>query len=81
MAGVGQRLRRIHVAGAVSVIGGLLLWELLSRYVVANALFLAGPVQIVQAIIALMRSGELWRHLGISAAEFAIGYTIACDRL
>jgi NitT/TauT family transport system permease protein len=75
--GILQRLRRIHVAGALSVIGGLLLWELLSRYVVANALFLAGPIQIVQAIWALGRSGELWRHLWISAVEFAIGYVIA----
>jgi NitT/TauT family transport system permease protein len=69
---------RIHLAGLYSVIGGLLLWELASRYLVANALFLAGPSQIVRAIVELARTGELWRHVAISGVEFAIGYVIAC---
>jgi NitT/TauT family transport system permease protein len=61
----------------VSVVAGLLLWELVSRFLVANALFLAAPSQILDAIVALATSGELWRHLGISSAEFALGYVIA----
>ena len=69
--------RRIPLAGALSVIGGLVLWELISRYLVANALFLAGPLQIMRAIVQLASTGELWRHIGISAAEFALGYLIA----
>jgi NitT/TauT family transport system permease protein len=77
MSGAWGRLRRIHVAGAVSVIAGLLLWEGVSRFIVANQLFLAGPLQIAQAILALARTGELWRHLAISAEEFALGYAIA----
>jgi NitT/TauT family transport system permease protein len=72
------RTRRIHLAGVYSVLGGLLLWELASRYLVANALFLAGPWQIVRAIVELARTGELWRHIAISSLEFAIGYVIAC---
>ncbi len=71
----GSRLR--YFAGAISVIGGLLLWELISRVVVANALFLAAPSQIVAAIYALTLSGEMQRHMAISAIEFAIGYVIA----
>jgi NitT/TauT family transport system permease protein len=74
---VPQGVRRIHVAGAISVVAGLVLWELVSRFVVANALFLAAPSQILAAIVALGRSGELWRHLSISAVEFALGYAIA----
>jgi len=69
--------RRIPLAGVLSVIGGLVLWELVSRYLVANALFLAGPLQIARAIVQLAATGELWRHIGISAAEFALGYVIA----
>ncbi len=70
--------RRIPLAGLLSVIGGLLLWELVSRYLVANALFLAGPSQIIRgASSTLARTGELGHHIGISAAEFAIGYVIA----
>jgi len=71
-----QRVR-LRVAGIVSVIVGLLIWELVSRVLVANALFLAAPTQIFAAIVALARTGELWRHLGISAIEFALGYSIA----
>jgi NitT/TauT family transport system permease protein len=76
-AGKLRRSRRIHLAGVYSVIGGLVLWELASHYLVANALFLAGPLQIAGAIVELARTGELWRHIGISAVEFAIGYVIA----
>jgi NitT/TauT family transport system permease protein len=69
--------RRLHVAGLVSVVTGLLLWELLSRFVVANPLFLAAPTQIVAAIASLARSGELGHHVAISGLEFAIGYALA----
>lgn len=75
--GLLQRVRRIHVAGLVSVLSGLILWELVSRYIVDNALFLAGPLQIVGAVAKLTFSGEMWRHVKISAIEFVIGYSIA----
>jgi NitT/TauT family transport system permease protein len=71
-------LRRHYLAGTLSVAGGLALWELISRYVVANALFLAAPSQIAVAIYHLARSGQLWHHISVSAAEFALGYVIAC---
>ncbi|HEU4359787.1 MAG TPA: ABC transporter permease, partial [Xanthobacteraceae bacterium] len=70
-------LPRVYVAGAISVLCGLVLWELASRLVVANALFLAAPSQIFAAIVTLAESGELWRHMSISAVEFALGYVIA----
>jgi NitT/TauT family transport system permease protein len=68
---------RKYLAGTVSVVAGLLAWEALSRLVVANALFLAAPSQIARAIYALADSGELGRHIAISAVEFAVGYLIA----
>src|SRR6266700_7877935 len=70
-------LPRFYFAGILSVLGGLLLWEVVSRFLVANALFLAAPSQIFSAILALAKSGELWRHMSISAIEFALGYAIA----
>ena len=54
-----------------------MLWEIASRFLVANALFLAAPSQIAVAIYHLAVTGQLWHHIGISAAEFAIGYVIA----
>jgi NitT/TauT family transport system permease protein len=70
-------LRRNHLAGFLSIAIGLALWEVLSRFVVANPLFLAAPSQIVGAILSLAATGELWRHVGISGLEFLIGYAIA----
>src|SRR5437764_12128183 len=72
-----DRLRQNHLAGLLSVAGGLLFWELVSRLLVSNALFLAAPSQIVVAIYRLSLTGELWRHMVISAQEFALGYVIA----
>jgi NitT/TauT family transport system permease protein len=71
-------LGRRYLAGTLSVIGGLVLWELTSRLLVANALFLAAPSQIAVAIVRLAVTGQLWHHIGVSAAEFALGYLIAC---
>jgi NitT/TauT family transport system permease protein len=59
------------------VLGGLLLWEFVSRVLVANPLFLAAPSQIMAAIYNLSLTGEMERHIAISAAEFALGYVIA----
>ncbi len=61
----------------LSIAGGLLLWEGASRLAVDNTLFLAAPSQIALAIVKLALSGQLARHVEISAAEFAVGYVIA----
>jgi NitT/TauT family transport system permease protein len=74
---VAATARYSYLAGTFSVVGGVLLWEFLSRVVVANPLFLAAPSQIVGAIYTLARNGQLWTHLSVSAMEFAIGYVIA----
>jgi NitT/TauT family transport system permease protein len=64
-------------AGILSILGGLALWELVSRFVVANPLFLAAPTQIIVAIYSLAASGELWPHIWVSTVEFVLGYVIA----
>jgi NitT/TauT family transport system permease protein len=71
-------IRRRYLAATLSVLGGLALWELISRYLVANSLFLAAPSQIALAIYNLARTGQLWHHIGVSSTEFALGYVIAC---
>ena len=74
---LGGMLRPRYLAGILSVAGGLALWELISRVLVDNALFLAAPSQIAVAIYNLAVTGQLWHHVGVSAAEFALGYVIA----
>ncbi len=79
-AAFGGMLRGLHRngwRGVVSVLVGLAIWELLSRYFVANALFLAAPTQILRAIVTLSESGRLGHDMAVSALEFAIGYVIA----
>jgi NitT/TauT family transport system permease protein len=61
-----------------SIVGGLLIWEAISRFGVNNSLFLAAPSQILFAIWKLAATGELWKHIYISSIEFIIGYVIAC---
>ena len=46
-------VRDRYLAGFLSVAGGLLLWEFVSRILIANQLFLAAPSQIVYAIYTL----------------------------
>jgi NitT/TauT family transport system permease protein len=76
-ARLGSVLHPRYLAGLLSVAGGLALWELASRFLVDNALFLAAPSQIAAAIYTLAVTGQLWHHVGVSAAEFALGYVIA----
>ena len=69
--------RRRYFASTASVLGGLLLWELISRFIVANPLFLAAPSQIVTAIYTLTLNGQMEQHVAISAIEFGVGYVLA----
>ena len=72
-----KTVRRFHLAGTLSVVGGLLLWEVVSKYLIANPLFLASPSEIVTAIYHLSLTGEMQKHIDASASEFLIGYVIA----
>ena len=69
--------RRYASAGLMSIVGGLLLWELVSRFLIDNALFLAAPSQIAVAIYNLAVTGQLWHHIAVSGIEFVVGYVIA----
>lgn len=63
--------------GALSILAGLALWEILSRYVISNSLFLAAPTQIVGAIVHLTKTGELLYDIGVSGIEFLVGFIVA----
>lgn len=69
---------RDRFRGVLSIVIGLLIWEMVSRFVVNNTLFLAAPSEVARALIQLTATGELGRHFAISATEFAVGYVVAC---
>jgi NitT/TauT family transport system permease protein len=60
-----------------SILGGLLLWEIVGRVIVNSQLFLAAPSQVVAAVIRLAESGELQKHMWVSGSEFVLGYVSA----
>ncbi|MCC6609767.1 MAG: ABC transporter permease [Burkholderiales bacterium] len=51
-------------------------WELIGRFLVANSLFLATPLQAVEALGNMWIGGELQRHIWSSTQEFVIGFLI-----
>jgi NitT/TauT family transport system permease protein len=67
----------LYWTSAASIIGGLLLWEFVGRFVVKKALFLTTPTQIVVATVQLISDGELHQHIVASASEFFIGLFFA----
>jgi ABC-type nitrate/sulfonate/bicarbonate transport system permease component len=60
-----------------SILLGLVLWELVGRFVLTNAILFA-PFSAVLAVgWRMIASGEIWRHLAVSATEFSIGFGLA----
>lgn len=60
-----------------SILGGIVLWELIGLFIVNNKLFLATPSQTAVALWDLATSGELLLHSWVSLQEFLIGFVIA----
>jgi NitT/TauT family transport system permease protein len=76
-ARAGRRLWSSCGIGFLSIVGGLALWELISRLFISNPLFLASPLQIANAFWRLATTGNLGHHVWISTTEFVLGYCIA----
>lgn len=82
--GTSRRRRNVPTSPArqklisvASVVGGLLIWELLGRFVVSNSLFLATPLQAMAELARMTASGELQYHVWVSGQEFIYGFLIA----
>jgi ABC-type nitrate/sulfonate/bicarbonate transport system permease component len=69
-----QRSRRRAV---LSILGGLVIWELIGRLVVTNPILFAPFSKVMVAGWGLLISGELQRHLAVSSIEFLIGFGLA----
>lgn len=66
-----------YLVTAASIVGGLIIWEFVARFVVGNPLFLSSPIQISREIGNLLSTGELQMHMAVSGLEFIIGLAIS----
>lgn len=73
----GASRRTSVVRGIASVIGGLLLWEFVGRYVVTSPILFAPLSKVLAVGWQLTASGEIHRHVLISMSEFAGGFALA----
>lgn len=67
---------RISAYQALLVIGMFLTWELLIRLEVAPVYLYGQPSGILEKGISLIRSGELFTHLGATAFESITGFVV-----
>lgn len=68
---------RPYLHPCLSVIGGLLLWELVADRVLTNRLIIVPLSTVVRTTWGLARSGELWKHVTMSGMEFLLGFSLA----
>lgn len=65
--------RRALISFAVVFIA----WEIIGRFFVTNPLFFVPISEVFRAAFELSSSGELWRHIGTSLTEAALGFGLA----
>ncbi|WP_182358473.1 ABC transporter permease [Tomitella gaofuii] len=75
LAGRARRLRTPY--GLISILCGLLLWEVLVRVFEPSDLIIVAPTAIVRTLTSMFTSGSIWPDLTISMQGFAAGYVLA----
>ncbi len=68
---------RAKLRAVFSLIGGLLLWEATSRWVLTNRMILVPFSTVMVTLWELTQSGELWKHVSASLTEFVLGFLLA----
>jgi len=63
--------------GVASLLVGVVLWELVARFVVKSTLIIVPPSHVVTAFVDLLRQGELQTHVYVSGLEFLSGFGLA----
>lgn len=62
--------------GLISVIVGLVLWQMVDSVLIHNPLVSVGPARIAEASFKLLARGELARHVSATFVEFLLGYAV-----
>jgi len=53
------------------------LWELFAYLEVIDAFFVSSPSRIIETLVSLFSTGEIWTHIGITFYETMLGFIIA----
>ena len=75
--GLPNALRQALMA-VISVGSLFLAWHLMSKYVF-NRVLIASPEETLATAWAMILTGELFRHIGVSLLRVVIGYFIGCS--
>ena len=71
-------LRKDLRRGFLSIVAGLLLWEILARLLLENELLIPPPSSVVRSFWKLASTGQLNRHFAATLLEFTYGFAAAC---
>jgi sulfonate transport system permease protein len=63
--------------GTLSVVSFLVVWELAPRFSLVDPAFISQPSRIVSAGVAIVGSGALLGHVGVSLGELLLGMALA----
>ncbi|MBI4527205.1 MAG: ABC transporter permease [Deltaproteobacteria bacterium] len=72
------RARTELVRGSLSILVGLIVWEICTRVFLENELLIPPPSSILRSMWNLTLSGSLNRHLLATLLEFVYGFAAAC---
>ena len=69
--------RQPAIRTAASLLVGLVMWEVVGRYIVTDRLFFVPFTHVLAALGELIRGGKLGRHLYVSGVEFGVGFALS----
>ena len=69
-----RQKRQVHLWQAALLLGLLALWELSCRLGLSDGFLTSCPNRMAATFLNLCRSGDLWRHVGVSCGETVIGF-------
>ncbi len=74
--GIIYRSHEKKFDAVISVILGLVIWQMVDSLLINNHLVLVGPARVVQAFMSLFSRGVLARHVYATFVEFILGYLV-----
>jgi NitT/TauT family transport system permease protein len=74
---MSARFPRLRVISVLSLLVGVLAWELVSDFVVNDPLFLAGPSAVFRRFLEMVNNEYLLYQMQVSGIEFGVGMLVS----